>query len=427
MASNFDSKEVPLSTSSLPNYNAIYLVPRPAEQRRPSHFRRILRGSLWILFTLFIGFHVFPSVFAVINGFAFHHDDIPIPSRRIVLSCDAHEGLGSSTTFQLPLDAKLLFLESEGASQGGHVTITSSKDVANDVALVYVTSRPSHQRSSVHAKVCHTERNGEHGVGIYSPRRGGWAHGMNFEVRLVFPEHAVPALVKALATSMHNYKIDLELGDAVSFETLHLGTTNSKITYNGPKLFVSKTLTVKSTNGGIFGNFNSSNTLYLETSNAPIEVDVILNSSRNSANPTSAIFRTSNGRIIASYDLLSADSTGGSFTIHSRTSNSKTALDIKTAPVDSTMNIISHTSNSLNEVSVPSAFEGNYVLETSNAIPEIKVSEKEDPSGRGRERKIDQKYISRGHAFGTIGWSDEGKTRGNLHIKSSNAKVILTA
>ncbi|KAH8817613.1 hypothetical protein DL96DRAFT_1622924 [Flagelloscypha sp. PMI_526] len=401
MAANFDSKEVSLSSASLPNYNQVYPAPQLAEQQEPSRLRRILRGSFWILFILFVGFHIFPYMFALVNRLVSHHSDITVPSHCAPSLCGIHEGLGSSTTFQLPLDAKGLFLESEGSGQGGRVTITSSKDVAKDVALVYVTSTSS-QFSSVQAKVCRTERNGEHGVGIYSPRFVGWSQGMKFDVKIVFPEHVTPTLIKALAINMRNYEIDLSLGDSVSFETLDLTTTNSKITSNGPKLYVSKTLKVKSTNGGIYGNFNSSHTLDLETTNGPIEVNVILNSKQHSSNPTSAFFKTTNGRIVAFYDLVSADSTGGSFVIQSRTTNNKVSLDITKAPLDSAINIFSETTNSPSAVS----------LETSNATPEVNVYNKEDPSGRGRER-IDQQHA--------------GKSRGNIHVKSTNAKVTLKA
>lgn len=96
-------------------------------------------------------------------------DDISLPSYVSPENCEEHVGLGGDTTFQLPLDADLLFLESRGSRQGGKVVISVSSTVPEDRVLVHVNSRiHPHGTSNALAKICKVERpQSQHGVGIY--------------------------------------------------------------------------------------------------------------------------------------------------------------------------------------------------------------------------------------------------------------------
>jgi hypothetical protein len=56
------------------------------------------------------------------------------------------------------------------------------------------------------------------------------------DVQLVFPEPSSPASVHALVTTLHNYGIELELGNSLTFDVVHLGTSNGKIVFEGQEV-----------------------------------------------------------------------------------------------------------------------------------------------------------------------------------------------
>ncbi|KAH8831411.1 hypothetical protein DL96DRAFT_828913 [Flagelloscypha sp. PMI_526] len=364
-------------------------------------------------------------------------DDIPLPSDRTIISCDSHEGQGNSSTFELPFTARLLYIESAGGGQAGHVTISSSTDVAQDSVLVRINSRPANSRVTVHAKVCRMEKNGEHGVGIYTPRHTHppERHGEHIDVHFTLPRtiSSNRRIVKALSTNLNNYSVEFTLQDNFSFETLALGTHNGKITYKAPNVQVSKNTTLKTNNGAIaVEKIDVLDNIQLHTLNGSIDARVALQQTTN--NSATGVIKTTNGSINATYDLTTSASGPGSFNLTANTTNSFISKNIRTAPADSTLYVSSETSNGSNEVTLPPVFEGKFNLSTSLSGAEVRVDERvQDPKGLGRRRRVEKSASSGGswspfpigNVEGAVFWDQAGRERGRVIVKSSVGKVIL--
>lgn len=98
-----------------------------------------------------------------------------------------------------------------------------------------------------------------------------------------------------------------------------------------------------------------------------------------------------------------------------------------TSPVDSILHYKGDTSNSPATVTLHSAYEGSFKLESSVMSPIIDRGNAEDPSGKGRRRTIDIHRTGRSIASGEIYWGSAKKETGNVVIRTSNspAKIRL--
>lgn len=179
--------------------------------------------------------------------------------------------------------------------------------------------------------------------------------------------------------------------------------------------------------GAIEGTFNASRSLVLRTSNAPIRVAVNLSneSGDEKARPSELWISTSNGAINATLALHSAHNSSA-FDIAARTSRGALTIAIPTAPPAAAIFLDASTSIGAAAVALPAGYEGNFDAATSLSAVTVNLREgAEDPTGEGRERKVEWKVNSSRLVRGKVGWSAEGMERGWVGVRTSLAPVTL--
>ncbi|KAJ7890862.1 hypothetical protein B0H14DRAFT_2688948, partial [Mycena olivaceomarginata] len=177
--------------------------------------------------------------------------------------------------------------------------------------------------------------------------------------------------------------------------------------------------------GPIEGTFNASKSLTLSTSNGALNVDVNLSNDAEGGATQLKLFNNI-AFIRGNITLTSAkDGAATKFDIHARTSTSPLALDVLEAPLGANITLRGSSSFGPVDVSLPATFEGVFDAATSlSTVSVIFDEEGEDPAGEGRKRQGEYERVG-GTTRGTIGWSEEGKTRGLVSVRTSVAPVTL--
>jgi hypothetical protein len=104
------------------------------------------------------------------------------------------------------------------------------------------------------------------------------------------------------------------------------------------------------------------------------------------------------------------------------------------APLDSILKLAGKTSNAVVSVSLNAAYEGSFLLQTSNTFkPRIKEDKNVvDPSGRNRKRSVNIKHSVGKSVFGEVSWDDDttekevSKPAGSVYLRTSNANLDLS-
>lgn len=212
-------------------------------------------------------------------------------------------------------------------------------------------------------------------------------------------------------------------------------------------------VTLETSYGAITGQFSTSTSLTLITSNAPIDVAVdLLHDDKRL--PTSLYMYTSNGyypshtltqylthfrpnsnfwwnrRVGSTINLKSTSpsQSGGSYAVTAQTSNSPAVLTFPTSPLLSTLYLLSQTSNSPSHITLDKAYEGKFELHTSNGGIGVQHNEKTmDPAGRGRKRNLGILRAGMRYAIGEVYWGnkDGEKGKGNVVARTSNSPIVL--
>ncbi|KAI5123822.1 hypothetical protein M0805_009114 [Coniferiporia weirii] len=363
----------------------------------------------------------------------------------------------ANASFSLPADASLLYFLSRGSLAYGSVLFTTSagpsrpnsdpNTVEVDVRVGYWTTEALER-----AAVCRLNRDdeagheGEHGVGIFTPRNWhvgrpiGMRDMLRFDVTVHLPAVSPartygdvsgfaarqPRLYNALSTDFSNFKHDFNNLQGVAFSVVDAKTSNAYIAAENLEVAQGS---LKSSNGPITGTYNTSTALTIITSNARIAVDVEMHSERLKR-PTAVILKTSNGVIDSTLNLHADSPSGGAdsaFAAQAITSNARSSLAITQHPADAPLTVESKTSNSPARVALHPAFEGAFALRTSNSAARIDAAEHVgDPRGEGRVRTVRTDRIGKGSAEGRVWWGEyaAGK-KGWVHVTSSNSQVEL--
>ena len=103
-------------------------------------------------------------------------------------------------------------------------------------------------------------------------------------------------------------------------------------------------------------------------------------------------------------------------------------IDFPAAPPDSRLKFSGKTSNARVGVSLNPAYEGSFLLETSNIFrPHINPDKSVvDPSGRNRKRLLNIKQEGKKFASGEVFWGDATEEEaGSVYIRTSNANIDL--
>lgn len=349
-----------------------------------------------------------------------------------------HHRRAFETSLTLPTASDLLYFVSEGSLSHGAIFITDdgeegSKDVKVDVTFVY---HHDHDHDDDHilewAKVCLLQpEDGHNGVGIYTPHRvpRRHVHGTGFIINVHLPASASsPLEIKEFKTDMSLFFHSVsDLSESVYFKSLSLRTSNTPIYATA---IAAQTASLRTSNSRIAGNFSVHETLELRSSNGPIVTNVTMFNT-GATDATNLTMRTSNGFIHSNVSLVAdtKDSTGGSYNVIAHSSNSPIDVTFPSAPVDSLLHVDGHTSNSPARLTLDSAYEGTFSLQTGSWFPttvERRNEQEEDPAGKDRKRDLQFRSIRRGFTEGKVAWSpSDRKEVGTAVLTTSNSPVAL--
>ncbi|KAJ7348396.1 hypothetical protein DFH08DRAFT_959800 [Mycena albidolilacea] len=358
--------------------------------------------------------------------------------------------------FELPVSTDTLFLISRHLARRDRNTLFSTGHVhflqsehASDSVKVDVTAHYRREKHLEAAKACLLERDGaKSGVGFLTEwdHEGGRRHNhekLRFQVTVTFPRTSDKS-----SLSINNLSTDLLIfsqtfGDLsnIAFKSLllkgavggilaeSLFTKTASIgTSVGPikiQSLLTESANVTNSVGPIEGTFSASKSLTLSTSNGALNVDVNLSNDAEGEATQLKLFNNI-ASIRGNITLTSAkDGAATKFDIHARTSTSPLALDVLDAPLGANITLRGSSSFGPVDVSLPTTFEG--VFDAATSLSKVSVTfdeEAEDPAGEGRNRRGEYERVG-GTTRGTIGWSEEGKTRGLVSVRTSVAPVTL--
>ncbi|KAF9012711.1 hypothetical protein BDQ17DRAFT_1344494 [Cyathus striatus] len=346
-------------------------------------------------------------------------------------SSDSSTLYASKSTFELPLSSENLFLISRGPLSAGVADIVSSKDIDRDTVRVDVTVKYFREEIRDLVKVCNVARkDGEHGVGIFSPSRPKWSSRpskedhAHVEIVVTIPETLAYGrdIVKGFETDLPNtvQRLD-DFAAKIEFKRILLKGSNTPMYVKSVYAVDAK---IKNSNGPIEGVFNVTKSLVLRTSNSPIEVDVgLLNKAKDAT--TQLDMHTSNGPLKSKISLLTPSKQGGNFKVTAKTSNNVAELEFPASPVDSILELEAKSTNGPLTVSLNPAYEGKFSLSTTNSPAVVSQNKDvEDPSGKGRRRNISRSSVWK-RVQGQVSWSEKGGDRGNVIMTTSNSPVSL--
>jgi len=248
---------------------------------------------------------------------------------------------------------------------------------------------------------------------------------LTFEVviRLPVARDGAQRIINNLSTEYSNFAHFIgDMGDSFFFRSLNLQTSNSHVSVESLQGSI---VSVKSSNGPISGSYYSNSSLKLMTSNANINAKILIENN-NTNKPGDLVLRTSNGPIKCDIELNSP-SNNSAFNVVATTSNNYLNLAFPAHATSSLLFLEAHSSNGPAMVSLHPAFEGKYAITTSNARGDVQYDlGVEDPSGEGRPRHVDTKYVRGGQTVGAVWWGEANNSlRGYAHLTTSNSPATL--
>ncbi|KAI0067598.1 hypothetical protein BV25DRAFT_1794551 [Artomyces pyxidatus] len=366
------------------------------------------------------------------------------------------DGYWANSKFELPFTSDVLFFVARGALAAGDLQVVESEDV-DDVKVnvdVFYYTRTALSRT----RVCSLRRgDGKDGLGIFTPLRWKFPSRssrrrdiLQFVVTVTLPSGGPKPFISAFETSLHLFKHTFKDLSPIEFGSVSLRTSNMPM-YFDVSIFsiVARHVDARSSNGPIIGEFNTSSHLELRTSNSPIKVVVgALHDTKE--RPTDVVLSTTNGHVqrlltntgkanpllssaisaILSLFSTASDEAGGAFNVAARSTNSPVEVVTVDSPADSILHLAISTTNSPVRATLHPAYEGTFVLSTTNFIPIVKQDEGvEDPTGRGRERNVQVKSVRNRVLNGEVTWipsEHEGGTAGSVSLRTTNSPAVLT-
>jgi len=311
-----------------------------------------------------------------------------------------------------------MFVAARGSLSSGIVRVHESSDVKDLKISVFAHYR--NRKVLSNARVCLVKReNGGNGVAILTPFR--WIpprkkDNLFFVVDVKFPSpgHSIQH-VSTFTIDMPKFVLDVDDLSAYSFDTFVLKSTDRPITVNS---VTGDSIIADSKNGKIEGFFNATRLLMLSTTNNLINVS--LNAHNNlPSKPTVVSLKTSNGPLNSNISLStnSSSGTGGQFRVYTHTRNAALGVSFSASPPDSRLHLDASTKNAPARVALHAAFEGGFVLKTSQFRPVLhELPGVEDPAGRGRERNVSARAVAGCALIGNVSWVPPGE-----HVQTHNA------
>jgi len=340
----------------------------------------------------------------------------------------------AETSFELPVASEAFSFLARGSLINGIIDI-DAEDTGSDVVKVDILGSYNDVDDFLQlTRVCQFEpMNGRNGVGIFGPEH--WSGPQTrfrarFDVRVRLPaSRASPLTIKNFETDVSNFGQKIgDIANSVVFEHVNLKGSNMPIIV---KSLVGEIASLRTSNGPIEGSFNTSTVLDIHTSNAPITVDVGLFHTDGHPSPKVSL-KTSNGPIGTNLSLYTTSDSGigGVFEADIHTSNSPLGIKLVQAPVDHTLHMKAHTSNSPVRAALHPTFEGTFRLSSSRFFrPTVHTNSSiEDPAGKDRRRSVDIKTIGSPVVEGLVRWlpAEREQHLGHVEISTSNLGLDLS-
>ncbi|KAI0300461.1 hypothetical protein B0F90DRAFT_1723111 [Multifurca ochricompacta] len=341
-------------------------------------------------------------------------------------------GAWSSAKFNLPADVGVYFV-AHGVLASGDLYVRESYEAKDISVKVFMRHRGAEVLSR--ATICQLSRDdGQIGIGIFTPRSwySRWLtlrrNDVHFVVVVELPSsRSAVRYMPSFHANLPMFSFALDDLSNLRFGDVILKSTNSPIRVQG---MIANTMEVHSMNGGIRGALNVTDHLTLMTTNSPISVKIGAENRRPDKS-TEMLIKTSNGLIEANISLTSSTSlgAGGTFGVHTYTTNGPIKIVYNDSPVDSLLNFDAQSTNSPVHTVLHRAYEGTFAIQTTNADAVLSnLRNVEDPSGHQRRRRLSSHYVSRHIVNGDVKWepsSDNGQC-GSVNIATTNDLINLT-
>ncbi|KII95591.1 hypothetical protein PLICRDRAFT_129440 [Plicaturopsis crispa FD-325 SS-3] len=435
------------------------LIPPVAEPPRESPAKRFIKAFavaavIWFLFAVFT-----QSVVDVARTVRrpHHHSDErwsypskgePIPAHGNIGGClgpqalskgqlavktaEEHPALYTKASFDLPTSADLLHLFARGSRVSGvaSIAIANSQDAHADSIRVDVVARYFYPAAMEDVQVCLLRKDAHgkksYGVGISTPENAGPSIGdkiIFFEVTVSLPaKHHNPLRIPSFETDLPGFAHEIgDLQGIVEFDSLSLSGSNGRVHVGSVS---GSDISIKTSNAGISGLFNTSSSITLVTSNKQIDISANLRSTEAKSSPISLLLKTTNGPIDAAVRLIADGSSISPYAVNVATTNAALTVNYLEQPLDSVLAFDGRTSNGPASALLPPAYEGSFALTSSGKYPRVEEERVRDPAGLGRGRSVEQRMLAR-TLSGNIWWGDRRKTQGLVTLKTTNSPASL--
>jgi len=342
-----------------------------------------------------------------------------------------------SVDFDLPIDAEGLFVASRGSLSSGIVRVHQSSNVKDLKVTVVAHYRKKEELER--AKACQVDlKSGGKGVVIFTPFRlfpPKQKDRLFFVVDVTFPSPSPSQGIRHLpsfALDFPRFALNVDNLSGYSFRSLALKSTNGPISVNS---VMGETVITEGKNGKIEGSFNVTRLLKVCTTNSPINVSI--NAHSNLPRKPTVVSLKSTNDVLQSNISLSTNSssgTGGHFRVYTHTSNAVLNVSFSASPPDSHLVLYGSTRNAPARVALDPAFEGGFLLQTTRFRPTLHVTPGvKDPTGHGRQRKVDDRVVAGRALIGNVSWVPHGQhtprpeaeKAGWASVSSLNSPVTL--
>ncbi|PPR03764.1 hypothetical protein CVT24_007363 [Panaeolus cyanescens] len=332
----------------------------------------------------------------------------------------------AETSFYLLLsfvDTQLYFI-SRGDMSGGSSKFVVDNNLQRNLVRINVTVRYAEPFLRDLVKACEVFRtNDEMGVGLFTPHfqdDRSWNQFMWFETTISLPSYPSNHIIENLETDLPNTVHEIKNLAPYFFENVHLQGSNAPITSDA---FHFRQASIKTSNSPIIGTFNTTDSLVLKTMNGNIKVDVGATATRRSS--PNVVLSTSNAPLEANVHLFSTKGEAGQYEVATSTSNSPLGVTIGTQPVDAIINFSGSTTNSPAVAVLNPLFEGTFDVHSTVFGPYVRADARlEDPSGRGRKRFVFMRNGKR-DIQGSVSWDKGGPSMGKAVLKTTNSPATL--
>ncbi|TDL25833.1 hypothetical protein BD410DRAFT_826412 [Rickenella mellea] len=312
---------------------------------------------------------------------------------------DGPHMLYASAELDLPRSTEGIFLLSKGSTSSGSLTVETSEDITS-VRVKFNASLGRRTREAIgDAEVCLLKREDQnYGVGMF-------ASSGSFDAEEVFTS-VVLQLPTSPSSSTHytHFETNLPrfehrfrgLGNTIFFGNMTLRSSGAPISILNP-LHV-ELADIFTSNAPILGSLRSSRHLSLETTHAPIEIELEMRSDTYDS-ASRARLRTTDSPITAVVRLLSSGF-GSNFDLETSSTKNYSSVAILQAPLDPILRI--NMTDSKTRTSLPSSFEGRWQMHSNTSI--LYMGPGQDPTGGGRTR---HEKASPTNSHGKVWWGDQ--------------------